>query len=45
MRVLSDRAEAERLGSEARRTGDAWRVTPAQYAERVEALVRGALAG
>lgn len=45
VRVLSDRAEAERLGSEARRTGDAWRVTPARYAERVESLVRGALAG
>lgn len=45
VRLLSDRGEAERLGSAARRTGDEWRLTPAQYAERVEALVRGVLAG
>jgi glycosyltransferase involved in cell wall biosynthesis len=45
MHVLSDSTEAERLGRAARRTGDEWRTTPAQYAERVEALVRGVLAG
>jgi glycosyltransferase involved in cell wall biosynthesis len=44
-RILSDRAEAERFGGAARHTGDEWRMTPAQYAERVEALVHGALAG
>lgn len=43
--VLSDRAEAERLGLAARRTGDEWRTTPAQYAEHVEALVQRVLAG
>src|SRR5581483_7690816 len=35
VRVLSDRAEAERLGASARRTGEAWSVTPEQYAERL----------
>jgi glycosyltransferase involved in cell wall biosynthesis len=45
VRVLSDRGEAERLGRGARLTGDAWRVTPAQYAEQVEALVHAVLAG
>jgi glycosyltransferase involved in cell wall biosynthesis len=45
VRVLSDRGEAERLGSAARQTGDEWQLTPAQYAERVGALVHGVLAG
>jgi glycosyltransferase involved in cell wall biosynthesis len=45
VRVLSDRGEAERLGRGARLTGDAWGVTPAQYAEQVEALVHAVLAG
>ena len=39
VRILSDRDEAERLGAGARRTGEEWGVTPAQYAARVEALV------
>ena len=43
--LLSDRGEAERLGRGARQTGDEWRTTPEQYAERVEALVRDVLAG
>ncbi|HEY1369743.1 MAG TPA: glycosyltransferase family 4 protein [Gaiellaceae bacterium] len=43
-RILSDRAFAERLGAEARRTGEEWSVTPEQYAAKVEALVRMALA-
>ena len=41
----SDRREAERLGEAARQTGDEWRTTPAEYAQHVEALVRGVLAG
>ena len=41
VRILSDRAEAERLGAAARRTGEDWAVTPAAYAARVEALVLG----
>jgi glycosyltransferase involved in cell wall biosynthesis len=41
VRVLGDRAYAERLGVEARRTGEAWSVTPAEYAAKVERLVRG----
>ena len=41
--ILSDRTLAERLGSAARRTGEEWGVTPAQYAARVEQLVRGVL--
>ena len=45
VRVLSDRAEAERLGAAAHRTGQEWSVTPAQYAERVAGLVRGVLEG
>jgi glycosyltransferase involved in cell wall biosynthesis len=44
-RVLSDRAYAERLGAAARVTAEAWSVTPAQYAERVAALVRATLEG
>jgi glycosyltransferase involved in cell wall biosynthesis len=44
VRILSDRALAERLGAAARRTGEAWGVTPAEYAAKVEALVRATLA-
>jgi len=43
--VLSDRAEAKRLGANARRTGEAWVVSPAQYGERLDRLVRSVLAG
>ena len=32
VRILSDRAEAERLGAAARRTGEEWVITPEQYA-------------
>jgi glycosyltransferase involved in cell wall biosynthesis len=45
VRILSDRAEAERLGAAARRTGEAWGVTPPEYAAKVRALVDGVLAG
>lgn len=45
VRVLSDRAFAERLGAAARATGEAWGVTPAAYGERLAALVRDVLAG
>ncbi len=45
VRILSDRAEAERLGAAARRTGEEWVVTPAVYGARIEQLVRGVLAG
>ena len=45
VRILSDRDEAERLGAAARRTGEEWGVTPAQYAAKVAALVAGVLAG
>jgi glycogen synthase len=44
-RILSDRAEAERLGAAARRTGEEWVVSPAEYGSRVEQLVRDVLAG
>jgi glycosyltransferase involved in cell wall biosynthesis len=44
VRLLSDRTFAERLGAAARRTGEEWGVTPAQYAAKVEALVRATLA-
>lgn len=43
VRILTDRALAERFGAAARVTGDAWTVTPEAYATRVEALVRRAL--
>jgi glycosyltransferase involved in cell wall biosynthesis len=43
VRILSDRALAERLGAAARRTGEEWAVTPQEYAAKVEALVRSAL--
>jgi hypothetical protein len=45
VRLLSDRALAERLGAAARRTGETWGVTPAEYAAKVEALVRATLHG
>lgn len=45
VRILSDRGEAERLGAAARRTGEEWGVTPAQYAAKVASLVAGVLAG
>jgi len=45
LRILGDRGEAERLGAAARRTGEDWGVTPAQYAAKVAALVDGVLAG
>jgi glycosyltransferase involved in cell wall biosynthesis len=44
-RILSDRAQAERLGAAARRTGEEWVVSPAEYGRRIEQLVRGVLAG
>ena len=43
VRILSDRSLAERLGAEARRTGEEWGVTPAQYGEKVLALIRHVL--
>ena len=43
VRILSDRALAERLGAAARTTGEEWAVTPAEYGERIERLVRGVL--
>jgi glycosyltransferase involved in cell wall biosynthesis len=45
VRILSDRAYAERLGAAARRTGEEWGVTPAQYGEKVLSLVSGVLDG
>jgi glycosyltransferase involved in cell wall biosynthesis len=45
VRILSDRAEAERLGSAARRSGEEWGVTPERHAERFSALVRSTLRG
>jgi glycosyltransferase involved in cell wall biosynthesis len=44
VRILSDRALAERLGAAARRTGEAWGVTPSEYAAKVRSLVDGTLA-
>jgi glycosyltransferase involved in cell wall biosynthesis len=43
VRILADRALAERLGAAARRTGEEWGVTPADYAEKVRRLVVGTL--
>lgn len=43
VRVLSDRATAERLGAGARATGESWGATALEYAVRVESLVNGAL--
>jgi glycosyltransferase involved in cell wall biosynthesis len=45
LRILGDRAYAEALGEAARRTGDEWSVTPAEYAAKVEAVVRNVLSG
>jgi glycosyltransferase involved in cell wall biosynthesis len=45
VRILSDQPLASRLGSAARRTGEEWGVTPAQYAAKVEALVRSVVDG
>jgi glycosyltransferase involved in cell wall biosynthesis len=45
VRILSDRVLAERLGAGARATGEEWGVTPAEYAAKVEELVRAVLAG
>jgi len=45
VRILSDRAAAERLGAAARRTGEEWVVTPDEYGARVQELVRAVLAG
>jgi glycosyltransferase involved in cell wall biosynthesis len=39
VRVLSDRAYAAELGAAARGTGEEWSVTPAEYAQKVRALV------
>jgi glycosyltransferase involved in cell wall biosynthesis len=44
VRILSDRSYAERLGAAARRTGEEWGVTPAEYAGRMVTLVRGVTA-
>jgi glycosyltransferase involved in cell wall biosynthesis len=43
VRILSDRSFAEQLGASARRTGEEWGVTPAEYAAKVLALVSGLL--
>jgi glycosyltransferase involved in cell wall biosynthesis len=43
VRILGDRELATRLGENARRTGEEWGVTPAEYATRLERLVRGVL--
>ena len=45
VRVLGDRVTAERLGAGARRTGEEWSITPAEYAAKVRALVDAVLAG
>jgi len=45
VRLLGDRSLAERLGAAARKTGEEWGVTPAQYAACLERLVRDVLAG
>jgi glycosyltransferase involved in cell wall biosynthesis len=39
VRVLAHRALAERLGAAARRTGEAWGVTPREYAAKIAKLV------
>ena len=43
-RILEDRALAERYGAAARATGEAWGVTPREYAAKVLAPVQDALA-
>jgi glycosyltransferase involved in cell wall biosynthesis len=45
VRILSDRALAERFGAAARRTGEEWGVTPAEYGAKVRALVDRTIAG
>jgi glycosyltransferase involved in cell wall biosynthesis len=45
VRILSDRGEAERLGANARRTGEEWVVAPEEYGARLERLVAAVLAG
>lgn len=45
VRLLSDVALAERLGAAARRTGEAWAISPHEYGARVEQLVRSVLEG
>jgi glycosyltransferase involved in cell wall biosynthesis len=42
VRILSDRALAERLGAAARRTGEEWGATPEVFAERLAELVGAA---
>lgn len=44
VRLLSDRGEAERLGAGARRTGEEWGVSPADYAGRWRVLLEAVLA-
>jgi glycosyltransferase involved in cell wall biosynthesis len=43
VRILSDRAYAEGLGTRARQTGEEWGVTPREYADKVRALVDAVL--
>jgi glycosyltransferase involved in cell wall biosynthesis len=45
VRLLSDRQLAQTYGDAARRTGEEWGVTPAEYAAKVRALVDSVLAG
>ena len=45
VRILSDRALAERYGAAARQTGEEWGVTPAEYGAKVRALVDRTIAG
>jgi hypothetical protein len=45
VRLLSDRRLAQAFGDAARRTGEEWGVTPAEYAAKVRALVDSVLAG
>jgi glycosyltransferase involved in cell wall biosynthesis len=44
VRILADRAYAERLGAAARRTGEEWGVTPAEYAAKLQTLVASTIA-
>jgi len=45
VRILSNRQRAQAFGDAARRTGEEWGVTPAEYAAKVRALIDGVLAG
>jgi phosphatidylinositol alpha-1,6-mannosyltransferase len=45
VRILSDRSAAAELGAAARRTGEEWGITPAEYAAKVRALIDGVLEG